>query len=157
MEQESYAGTWHGLFPRFVVTSSTLALLGSVIRIVELLVYDYQQSLHPLPYSPLFQDVSSVTGFVYFPFVVFALFYLGSRVRIALHRDYIPIGASIVLGAFAVGLVLNVSLEDPFSANPGYSPLGYAVQLLGESLEGALYFGVVGFCAVLLSYLRRLL
>jgi len=157
MAAEGYAETSGGLFPRFVIASSVFAALGLLVTVVQGLILRWGAG-SPLGIggANLYEGLVPLIGVAYSPFLLFFLFYLTSRIRVVLDRDYARVALSIFLGALIVELIANVVLEDPWNSFNAYTPLGYGVQVLGYSVGSAAYFAVVGFSAAMLSYLRRL-
>jgi len=153
IEGERYVEEWHGLFPRFVLAGMVLAFVGLLLP---LLVDALTPAPTPFPPSGtvLRFEVQDIVSVVYFPFVAFALFYLSARIRVNLGSDFVPLAASILLGALAVLLLFGI--PGAVQGNPGAG----AVDAILESTASALYESVsytfVGFAAILLSYRRRL-
>jgi hypothetical protein len=151
---ESYAETFHGLFPRFLLASSAIAVGGFLVQVFEAGVFRYLVAgvSFSSPSYSYYQGLIGLLGDVYVPFVAFGLFYLTSRVRIVLDRDYIGVASSILLGCFVVELVLNFTVF----YGQEYNLLGNLVQEVGYSLAYSSLYTFIGFSAVLLSYLRRM-
>ena len=102
---ERYATKWRGLLPRFVLASLVIAFAGELLQkaVSELFPFQYYSSL------TFTLDVQIVVSFAFFPFAVFALFYLSSRVRIDLGNDYASVAASIFLRYARGGPALRVA------------------------------------------------
>jgi|GEM_PF-6950036 hypothetical protein len=150
---ERYATKWRGLLPRFVLASLVIAFAGELLQkaVSELFPFQYYSSL------TFTLDVQIVVSFAFFPFAVFALFYLSSRVRIDLGNDYASVAASIFLGTLVVALLFGL----PEALSPGYAGSGSSVvdsviQTTAGAVEGSIYYAFVGFAAILLSYRRRM-
>ena len=153
IEDERYAEEWRGLFPRFVLAGLCFAFVGILLQLVV-------AALVPLPTYPtsgviLRFEVQDVVSVAFFPFAVFLLFYLSSRVRIDLGKDFAAVAASIFLGALAALLLYGV----PGALANTSSGSGVADDLL-QSTASAVYVSIaysfVGFSAVLVSYRRRI-
>ena len=151
---ERYATKWRGLLPRFVLASLVIVFAGELLQwaVSELFPFQYQ---YPGLAFPL--DVQIVVSFALFPFAVFALFYLSSRVRIDLGNDYAAVAASIFLGTLVVLLLFGL----PEALSPGYGGAGSSVvdsviQTTAEAAKVSIFYAFVGFAAILLSYRRRM-
>ena len=152
---ERYATKWRGLLPRFVLASLVIAFAGELLQkaVSELLPFQYQNySSLALPL-----DVQMVVSSAFFPFAVFALFYLSSRVRIDLGNDYATVAGSIFLGTLVVFLLFGLpEALSPGFAGSGSSAVDSVIQLTAEAVEGSIFYAFVGFAAILLSYRRRM-
>ena len=138
--EERYAQVSHGLFPRFVAISAAIAAFGLF-------------SAEMLPGWSFF-----LQG-LYFPFVAFALFYMTSRVRLALDRDYARAWLSVFLGSL-VALIAVYALVQVYDLVVFPQSWSYA---FADALSGAggimltsVQYSFVGFLALLLSYYRRM-
>lgn len=161
-EGERYAQTWHGLFPRYLLASTVfVAMLDEIqLAVAEVggrFISTAQVSGAP-PGVPLYSTIGSLIQTAYMPFVLFALFYLASRVRVVLDRDYARVALSILLGALAAAFFFDVIVTLVIEGEAGAFG-GIVLSVLeqtGNSLQVAVYVTFVGFAAVLVSYLRRL-
>ncbi|MDG6924942.1 MAG: hypothetical protein JRN09_00150 [Nitrososphaerota archaeon] len=150
---ERYAEEWHGLFPRFVLAGLVFAFVGILLQLLV-------DALIPLPVpipssgAILRFEVQGVVSVAFFPFAVFGLFYLSSRVRVNLWKDFFPVAASIFLGALVAFLVFG--LPEAIQANPGNGPVYAILQSTASAVYGSISYAFVGFVAVLVSYRRRL-
>ncbi|MDA4114062.1 MAG: hypothetical protein OK474_08455 [Thaumarchaeota archaeon] len=145
VEVERYATTWHGLFPRFMFAGFVFPFGGILLQVT------ISALGSSLPYEA--QDVASVA---FFPFAIFALFYLASRIRINLGKDFAAVAASIFLGTLSFFLLFGL----PAVLGPG-SPLGASMvdpllQSTASAVSGSIGYTFVGFAAILLSYRRRI-
>jgi hypothetical protein len=151
--EERYVTKWRGLLPRLVLASLTITFAGELLQraVTGLLQYqNYSSTTFSL-------DIQIVVSSAFFPFAVFALFYLSSRVRIDLGNDYVAVAASIFLGTLVVFLLFGL----PEAVSPGYAGAGSSavdsvIQTTAEAVEGSIFYAFVGFAAILLSYRRRM-
>ncbi len=152
---ERYVTKWHGLIPRFVLASLVIVFVGELLQwaVSELFPF-HSQNYSSLSFT---FDVQIAFSFAFFPFAVFALFYLSSRVRIDLGNDYAAVAASIFLGTLVVALLFDLPLAlSPGTAGAGSSVLDSAIQSTAGAVEGSISYAFVGFAAILLSYRRRM-
>ena len=152
---ERYATKWHGLLPRFVLASLVIAFVGELLQRAVSALFPFQYQNYSGLTSTL--DVQIVFSFAFFPFAVFALFYLSSRVRIDLGNDYAAVAASIFLGTLVVALLFDL----PPAISSGYagarsSVVDSVIQSTAGAVEGSISYAFVGFTAILLSYRRRM-
>jgi len=134
-----------GLFPGFVLS-------GAVFGVVGLLIETFPEFALPSgAYPGDFRNLSNTGIGLYFPFILFALFYLTNRKRVALDRDYFRVAVSIFLGSLLAISFADLALN--FWLTGFATDLG---SLAGSSLNMALVDTVVGFSAALLSYMRRM-
>jgi len=152
-EDERDAEEWHGLFPRFALAGFCFAFVGVLLQLVV-------EALIPLPAFPasgtiLRFEVQDAVSVAYFPFAAFILFYLSSRLRVNLERDYAAVAASIFLGALAVLLLYGVP-DSLVSASSGSGVVDDLLQSTASSVSGSIGYAFVGFVAVLVSYRRRI-
>ena len=149
---ERYATTWHGLFPRFLAAGFALALMSFLLqRTIYALIpvgVNFTQGL------PLTYEVYDIVSVAFFPFAAFALFYLSSRVRIDLGKDFGSVAASAFLGALAGFLFYGVPIA--IQGNPGTGVVDVLLQSTASAVYEAIEYAFVGFAAVLLSYRRRI-
>ncbi|MGA2663985.1 MAG: hypothetical protein ABSF83_03490 [Nitrososphaerales archaeon] len=148
---ERYAERWHGLFPRFVLASLSFALVGVLFQIVVALLVPIPE--FPGPGPLLRNTVLEAVSIAFFPFAAFVLFYLSSRVRVDLGKDFAGVAASIFLGALLVFLVFSVPEA---LGNVAYDQLDNLVQSTASVVWVSIEYAFVGFVAVLVSYRRRM-
>ena len=148
---ERYVERWHGLFPRFLLAGLAFALVGVLLQLAVLLLVPVPQPPGP---GPLLRNtVLEAVSIAFFPFTAFALFYLSSRVRVDLGKDFATVAASIFLGALLVFLLFSVPEALVSAANGGgassYSVVDYLLQSTASSVWSSIDYALVGFVAVL--------
>jgi len=119
LDSEHYATPWHGLFPVYLVSALLVTLVGAMLpnAVYALIVLDVPAL------SASAQSSIPVVDFLVYPTAPFLLFYLATRFRVNLGRDYLGVAVSIFIGA-AVGIapwVLLLSYLGEFGS-PGPSP-----------------------------------
>lgn len=147
--EEHYAEESHGIFPRFILAS---LLIGLLVFLPELAL-----SWNPQLVSSELLQLLSVYEYAMVPFGAFLIFYLAARVRVDLGRDYARIALSILLGSLFSIAVFTFPLD--FAGAGFVYPDGSIVTLsvwFAAALLDAANYTFIGFCAVLLSYYRRM-
>lgn len=149
MDSEHYVSSWHRLFPVYLVSGLLLVLVGSILpsAIVELAFLSNSGLV------TIIENYSAGISFIIYPVAPFALFFLVTRFRVDLGRDYLPVLLSIFIGA-AVGIIPSTVLMN--SLGTTLSPSQSLLIVLGNVLSSGLETAFVGFAAVLLSYRRRI-
>ena len=156
MNDERYATTWHGLFPRFILAGAAIIAIGTSIQLVVTRLLPAFSFTSSVPTANQFNvDLQGAINVLYFPFAVFMLFYLAARIRINLDRDYAMLAASILLGTVLV-LLFYSTLETLVSGSNGTSVLFSLLQSTASALSTAIQYAFIGFVAVLLSFRRRM-
>jgi hypothetical protein len=156
LDDERYATTWRGVFPRFLLAGAALVATYLLIQVVLESVFPITSFRTAIPVTnQLNVDIQDIASILYFPFTVFVVFYIVSRVRIDLSRDYARVAASILVGALAVALLF--SAFEAIAGNFGnVGPVFEFLQLLGSLVSTAIELTFIGFVAALVSFKRRM-
>jgi hypothetical protein len=151
LDSEHYATPWHGLFPVYLVSALLLTLVGSILpnAVYALIVLDAPAL------SASAQSSIPVIDFLIYPAVPLLLFYLATRFRLNLGRDYLPVVLSIFIGA-AVGTAPWVVVLSYLGEFGSPTNISMSAIVLGDALGSGFETAFAGFAVILLSYRRRM-
>ena len=150
---EHYAEKSHGLFPRFIIAASGLALLQFALILAVALVIPLQTQ-SGLNVQPRFVALEAISDL--FPFAFFGLFYAASRVRVNLGSDYAGVALSIFIGSLAVTLVQAFIGAVPGQSYDSSSIFDLTLQTTAAAFFASIELTFIGFAAVLLSFRRHM-
>jgi hypothetical protein len=139
-------------FPRFVLAGLAFPIVGGGFEVLAALLVPAPFTVAGLADVALRSEAEGVAEIIFYPFVLFGLFYLSSRVRVNLAENYVGVAASIFLGAlvwFLLGSLIPAFFDGP-----------QVIDALSQSTASAVSVSLnetfVGFAAILLSYRRRM-
>jgi hypothetical protein len=151
LDSEHYATPWHGLFPVYLVSALLVTLVGAMLpnAVYALIVLDVPAL------SASAQSSIPVVDFLVYPTAPFLLFYLATRFRVNLGRDYLGVAVSIFIGA-AVGIAPWVLLLSYLGEFGSPATISLVTTVVGDALASGFQTAFAGFAAILLSYRRRM-
>jgi len=153
--EERYAEMSHGLFPRFVMISFLLMFAWIMLELTlsRLVVSTYTGPIGiGNPTYELYYQVLSYANNLYFPFGFFLLFYLASRIRVNLGRDYPMVALSIFVGVVLGELPAAVYnfVGNPYSSTILWDLILTVITYLGLPIS----MTITGFAAVYVRFSR---